>query len=398
MRLHEEFKLYENMWESADETAKLNDAINEQELDACLNRINKNAKKPIEMDDHFFYAPISLSKEDLKKALKLGTSCMYSNPSDGRSIPAQLVENAYIVVLPAYEKYGDCCSFSIQLTGEHPDTGESVHDYVDEIPYIYIEDYNDITTFEASKEYFTKTIVPQANKLAHEAIEKAWSSYSYSDYSGITSYDVARATIAAYEVIFNDDPSKHIYYGNKPSCEDFIRNIKNTPYVKAHGGLSIRQISESGLGEELKLTSKLHEAKSSDITIIGCDLEETIDHMQKWGRCPKLPYGWFIDNIDDTDSDSRIVFSHRRLPLTVWFYCKYYMGSSYDQCKYELDHYISIDDTEFDHDMETFTRPSPEDFIERIFGIVTEFDNIVEDSTEKNFVKNLRAAGYKRHK
>jgi hypothetical protein len=247
MKLHEEFKLYENMWESADETSKPNDVINEQELDACLNRINKNAKKPIEMDDSFFYAPVSLSKEDLKKALKLGTSCMYNNPSYGRSIPAQLVDNAYIVVLAADEKYGTCCSFSVQLTGEHPDTGESVHDYVDELPYIYIEDYNDINTFEASKEYFTKTIVPQANKLAHEAIEKAWSSYGYSDYSGITSYDTARAAIAAYEVIFNDDPSKHIYYGNKPSCEDFIRNIQNTQYVKAHGGLSIRQVSESGL-------------------------------------------------------------------------------------------------------------------------------------------------------
>lgn len=149
--------------------------------------------------------------------------------------------------------------------------------------------------------------------------------------------------------------------------------------------------------EELKLDSKLHEVKSSDITIIGCDLEETINHMQKHGRCPKLPYGWFIDIIDDTDSDSRIVFSHRRLPLTVWFYCKYYMGSSYDQCKYELYHYISIDDTEFDHDMETFTIPSPEDFVKRIFDLVTEFNSIWENSDDKNFVKKLRAAGYKRH-
>jgi hypothetical protein len=161
---------------------------------------------------------------------------------------------------------------------------------------------------------------------------------------------------------------------------------------------SARSARRDALGEDLKLSSKLQEAESSDITIIGCDIEETIDHMEKWGRCPKLPFGWFIDDIDETDSDSRIMFSHRRLPLGICFYCKYYMGSSYDQCKYEFSYYISIDGAEFDHAVETFDLPSPEDFIKRIFGIVTEFDNIFEDSTEKNFVKNLRAAGYKRHK
>lgn len=143
---------------------------------------------------------------------------------------------------------------------------------------------------------------------------------------------------------------------------------------------------------------KLQEAGSSGIQIVGCDLEETIDHMMKWGRCPKLPWGWIIDNIDDTDSDSQIIFSHRKLPVFISLSCKYYMGSTYDQCKYEFGYYAHMDGTEFDHATETFKMPDPEGFIKRIFEVVTEFDKIWENSDEKTFVKNLKAAGYKKHK
>jgi hypothetical protein len=143
------------------------------------------------------------------------------------------------VVLPADEDDGRCCSFSIQLHGEHPDTGESTNDYVDEIPCIYLEDRKDITTYEASKEYFIKIVVPQANKLAHEAIEKAWLSSGYSDYNGITNY-APRHETTTYAVVFNDEPNEPIYFGTKPNCENFIRSIKNMPYVKAHLGLSMK--------------------------------------------------------------------------------------------------------------------------------------------------------------
>ena len=144
-----------------------------------------------------------------------------------------------------------------------------------------------------------------------------------------------------------------------------------------------------------KLNSKLQEAESSDITIISCDLEETIDHMENMGRLPRLPYGWFIDDIDETENDSRIMFSHRRLSLGICFYGKYYMGSTYDHCKYEFDYYISIDGTEFEHAAETFG-PNPEGFISRIFEIVNNFNDIWEKSTEKTLIKNLKAAGYKK--
>ena len=49
------------------------------------------------------------------------------------------------------------------------------------------------------------------------------------------------------------------------------------------------------LHEEFKLYEDMWEP--ADITITSCDIEETVDHMKEWGRLPKLPYGWFIDDV-----------------------------------------------------------------------------------------------------
>ena len=314
MKLHEEFKLYETMWEL--DSAEQVDGLAE---DSAFD--------------------INLYDGRKIRCTQCGTVCVYD---DNDSIPQEF--SSWSTVFGAL---CDACHRELNAYEAAADRFLAVSEDVAAL--------DDLLQFEEG--------IDQVEEMI-----KAWNKAKKDPRFIFTSFDIS-------EIEGN-------FIANALEC-----NLKISPNV-----------FKGGLEEGIKLSSKLQEAESSDITIIGCDLEEIIDHMQKWGRCPKLPYGWVIDNIDDTDSDSRIVFSHRRLPLAVWFYCQYYMGSSYDQCKYELDHYISIDDTEFDHDMETFTRPSPEDFVKRIFDLVTEFNGIWENSDEKNFVKNLRAAGYKRHK
>jgi hypothetical protein len=297
MKLHEEFKLYENMWDNTQELTETSDSpiFDETELDACLNRINANSDYSPDYD-----VSVKLSKDDLKKALKIGTTI--SHGFNGMTIPAQIIDSAELVFM-----YDDGSAWvNVMLHGDtRKESGLDANEYLDNcLPIIDSTEFD--MTFKSEEEafeYFKQEILPVADEVVHKIIQQAWTTGGFNDYSGITDYEY------------------------------------------------------SGLHEDVD---------DSTSTICSCDLEKTIDHMENMGRLPRLPYGWFIDDIDETDDDSRIMFSHRRLPLGICFYGKYYMGSTYDHCKYEFSYYINIDGTEFDHTTET-CGPDPEGFISRIF-------------------------------
>jgi hypothetical protein len=131
--------------------------------------------------------------------------------------------------------------------------------------------------------------------------------------------------------------------------------------------------------------------------ILGCELEDIIDNMEDYGRFPRIPLFWFIDDIDDTDTDSNIMFSHRKLPIGVQIWAKYYYeDGNWSNCYYKFDYEVSIDGDVWEHPEEKFG-PNPEDLIKRFCEIVTEFDKIFNESRANNFKdldRKLKAAGY----
>jgi hypothetical protein len=212
-------------------------AINEQEVDACLKRINSKVMQP-ECDKDWCDVNVHLSKDDLKKALRIGNDGEYGMANRGSVIPAQLVNEAIIVFEPADENSSSL--ITLQLHGEHPETGESVHDYVDGLPWIgSITVIDKFTTDEEAADYFKTEVLPEANKLAHDIIENAWKA-GYSDYNGITDYKAPRIDgTSNYAVVFKDDINTPVYSGNKPDCENFIREIQHKAYAIMHGGVEL---------------------------------------------------------------------------------------------------------------------------------------------------------------
>jgi hypothetical protein len=145
-------------------------------------------------------------------------------------------------------------------------------------------------------------------------------------------------------------------------------------------------------------TTTQTQSTQSKQEILGCDLDYYIDHMSNHNRVPRLPLFWFVDDIDDTDTDSRIMFSHRKLPLGVQFWAKYYYeDGNWSNCYYKFSWEISMDGNTWEHAEET-SRTAPEDFISRLFEIVNDFDKLFNDSRANGFndlKKRLKAAGYK---
>lgn len=175
LKLHEEFKLYETMWDDG--------SIDEAEVDACLARTIEatkyNGKYPEEMSVY-----IKLSKEDLKKALKLGGYATFQTPKD-MPIPAQLVDGICLEFI--YDDYSS--SLNLSLSG-YRDGFESVNDYFDDIPFIgFLDVIETFTTEQEARDYFKKNIEPNAEKLALRILNSSWRESGYTDYAGITDYE-----------------------------------------------------------------------------------------------------------------------------------------------------------------------------------------------------------------
>jgi hypothetical protein len=252
MKLYEEFKLFENMWDG-DSAA---DSIDEKELDACFTRVTRAAQSSVDDDGKLKWIPVKLSKEDLKKALRLGSRGTYTNQSRGVTVPAQLVDG---VVLCAAGGDGEASYIDLHLQGENPTTGENVVDYCDDIAVAaskteHDKIFNSVSEFT---NYCNRTIIPNADKIAHEIIEQAWSESGLKDYVGITDYTSSYADVTGYKVFYKDNMDNAVYTGTKPECDNFVTMIANMPYAKAHGGLVV--LSES----KAPTAPSLHEWKSA---------------------------------------------------------------------------------------------------------------------------------------
>lgn len=246
MKLFEEFKLFEIMWDGDPAV----DSTDEKELDACLSRVNKSSMEAVSYEDMIIHIPVKLSKEDLKKALRLGNWGICVDPQDSTTVPAQLVDEVYLCVIGDYES-NDYFAISLHLGGENPVTGETTIDYCND-DIVVVGSKNDPTKTFGSvvefTEYCNKTIIPNATKIAHEIIEHSWAESGYTDFAGITDYKSSYADAASYKVVFKDDTNNAIYSGTKPSCERFASMVAKMPYVKVHGGVEIL-VESKGLTE-----------------------------------------------------------------------------------------------------------------------------------------------------
>jgi hypothetical protein len=104
MKFYEEFKLYESMWDDIarpsakakraqlkEDIATRESSFDQVEIKACLDRVNANAEKyysDVEVDKFGGSIFVSLSEEDLKKALRIGSRGGYTSGS-GVTMPAQ---------------------------------------------------------------------------------------------------------------------------------------------------------------------------------------------------------------------------------------------------------------------------------------------------------------------
>jgi hypothetical protein len=183
--LEEEFSTRKNLKEAAFDSAVNNideSGIDESAIDDCLARIEANSGSRSED-----WATVRLSKEDLKKALKIGTNVSHG-ANWGTTIPAQIVDSADLVLL--YSNYDKVATISLELHGDtREETGLSVNEYIDDcIPIIDCIELECSSEDEATS-YFKNEILPKADEVAHNIIQKAWIDGKFNDYSGITDYN-----------------------------------------------------------------------------------------------------------------------------------------------------------------------------------------------------------------
>jgi hypothetical protein len=184
MRLHEEFKLYETMWDMPLKKV----VVDERAIDACLARVNGTAG-----EGDSTQVAVSVSKDDLKKALRLGAYSLYSTPLD-KPVPAQLVDALWLEFMSSVDMDEDYSQLSLSFDGEE------VNEYFDDnVAFIQHKTLPEVfNNEEEAAEYFEKTIKPQASKIAHEMIESAWQESGYTDYNGITG-DATATNDSAWE-------------------------------------------------------------------------------------------------------------------------------------------------------------------------------------------------------
>lgn len=168
---------------------KLRESFNQAAFNKCFARVSSAANEEYYIEDCFCNIPVKLSKEDLKRALKIGSGGAYNNVASGMTLPAQLVDSAELQFNGDMED-GEPSYLSLILYGENEETGETSHDYVDEVPFVGWHSAYE-KKFKNQKDaidFCIKNIVPNAEKIAHEIITDSWTKSGYTDYEGITDY------------------------------------------------------------------------------------------------------------------------------------------------------------------------------------------------------------------
>jgi hypothetical protein len=201
MKLFEEFKLYENMWD--------NDSVDEKVLDACLSRIDRASRNEILYDEDFISIPVNLSKEDLKKALKIGSRGTYNNPKNGKTVPAQLVDSVFLSST-FDEDTGEVSSLGLSLGDD------SVEEYCNDLVVVGEAEVPELArTFSNINQVadcVNTKIYPKADKIAHEIIEQAWANSGFTDFTGITDYnykELEESSTSKIYIVFNYYPIKY---------------------------------------------------------------------------------------------------------------------------------------------------------------------------------------------
>ena len=157
--------------------------IDEKAVYDCLSRIEANSGD--RLDD---WATVRLSVEDLKKALKVGTTISHGK-TYGRTIPAQIIDSANLVFM--YHDSEGVLSVTLELHGDarpdsdYNDANEYLGDCIPIISHLEIA----FDTEEEALEYFKNEILPNADAIAHDIIQRAWEESGFKDYSGITDYE-----------------------------------------------------------------------------------------------------------------------------------------------------------------------------------------------------------------
>lgn len=201
MKLFEEFRLYETLWNETSDTgaSPSTGTFNQAELKACLDRVNANAveqasKAEVTATDASIC--VKLSEEDLKKALRIGSRGGYTDGS-GVTMPAQLVELASLEIVRSKDVDDGACIICLELYGENQITGETTHEYNDDdIPFVGDASLPG-TPAESDEEFieYVKTnVFPNADRIAHDIISKTWDEFGFSDYTGITDYNYDAGT------------------------------------------------------------------------------------------------------------------------------------------------------------------------------------------------------------
>lgn len=211
MKLFEEFKLYETLWdeEPGAETKSSTGAFDQAEFKACLDRVNASAAEQIskaELDTTYASICVKLSEEDLKKALRIGSRGGYTDGS-GVTMPAQLVDVVSLEITRSEDVEDGACIICLELFGESKTTGETSHEYNNEdIPFV-----GDTTmpgmpaeSDEEFMEYVKTKVFPNADRIAHDIINNTWNELGLNDYEGITDYEYDPG-ITGYDVDVADD-------------------------------------------------------------------------------------------------------------------------------------------------------------------------------------------------
>lgn len=172
-------------------SSHITSAYDDKIVDACLGRIYKNADYTItdNGDELDKWISVGITKEDLKKALKVGTNLSHGRYDVGMTIPAQIVDSADLVIYYDYED--STLGISFELHGDCPDNSDcSVNDYLDSVPIIgkKVITLKNIYSNSDVLSYIKSEIAPNADVIVHEIIEQAWKQSGYTDYSGITDY------------------------------------------------------------------------------------------------------------------------------------------------------------------------------------------------------------------
>lgn len=133
------------------------------------------------------------------------------------------------------------------------------------------------------------------------------------------------------------------------------------------------------------------------------DIEELIDHMREYGRLPRLSYKWEMNDVYDEEDVSMISFSHRNVPISIWFWVSTTLCDDWHQNRITVDYEITIDEPDttdnysrFSHKTEVLSAADPEGCIKHIYKIVKDADELVEawKAGTKEFNKKLQDLGY----